>query len=68
MRVTTQGQLLFRQLATYFLLSTSYEVAAIPAPQGAVNTASSITDPPAVTQIATATDGQVITGNSSSNL
>jgi hypothetical protein len=65
MRATAQTQVLLRQLVAYFLLSSTLEVAAIPAPKNAPNTPSgsgsaSLTP---VTEIATGTDGKVVTGN-----
>ena len=61
MRTNIQSYILFRQIAAYFLLSRTFEVAASPAPQGA--RALTTAAPTPVTVVATGTDGKVVTGN-----
>lgn len=61
MRATSQHKILLRRLAA-FLLSTTYEVAAIPAPQAA-NTGSGSIAPTVVTEVTTLTDRSVVSGN-----
>lgn len=62
MRANTKTKAIFQQFAVCVLLSSGIEVAAIPAPQNIPNTGASTPVP--LTEFATGTDGNVITGSS----